>query len=208
MKLKNFLIPLAILGTVVVVYFLTRKRAIPTEQNSPNPSGSGAYAGQPLTTSPVQQYNVAPLRFAPDPALYSLPLGDPNSSQAPGSAVTNVAPSKPLPNYLTINIPPGQDTTKIPAKIDTSASGACGCKSPCDSDFGKQLVSSRGKQVKDLAKNEPGIFDVLFANLKSAGAFENPAFMMYGIMAFDQQQNNPQGFDATVPAAAVVSRAN
>jgi hypothetical protein len=31
---------------------------------------------------------------------------------------------------------------------------------------------------------------------------------MYGIMAFDQQQNNPQGFDNTVPAAVVVTRAN
>jgi hypothetical protein len=154
----------------------------------------------------VQEYSVAPFRFAPDPALYTLPLGDPNSSQAPGSAVSSDVPPK-LPAYLTSNIPPGQDTTKVPATIKTGGD-SCGCKSPCDSDFGKQLVSTRTKQVKDLAKNEPGIFDVLFANLKSAGAFENPAFMMYGIMAFDQQQNNPQGFDNTVPAAVVVTRAN
>ena len=199
MKLKNILIPLAILGTVVVVYFLTKKGTAPIVQNIPNPSGSGAYPGVPLQASPVQTYNVEPARLGPAPTLYQLPLQDPNTT----SVATDGGGLQP---YLVSNIPPGQDTQKVPAKIAASGD-SCGCKSPCDSDFGKELVSSKQKQITDLAKNQPGIFDVMLANYKSQN-IKDPAFEMFGMLLFDQQQTAPKHSDVTPPAGKITGRLN
>jgi hypothetical protein len=171
---EKFFFPVGALAGVLAVYFWLKKPAVPAQANQP----SAAPSGVPNYTPEAQQYQVNPSTYTPSPLVL---LSDPFSNKPagttnkPAGTTTEDAASQKPPYYLAFNFGPSHDLTKVPMQPKKKDSGACGCKSSCDTCSQAQNTFPDGTGATKMSSNRrrqievtpPGAWDNVINNIQS-----------------------------------------